>query len=75
MAAKTARVVELLLTIEYDDVLALLNDPKREARITGTVLAPELSPHPLTVTAGASPSLTRTRRSRRPGACATGCTC
>src|ERR1700722_17381601 len=44
--------VDLLLTIEYDDAQAMLNDPKREARITGTVLAPELSPHPLAVTQG-----------------------
>ena len=44
--------VDLQLTIEYDDVQAVLDDPKREARITGTVLAPELSPHPLTVTEG-----------------------
>jgi len=45
-------LVEILVTIDYDDVLALLNDPEREARISGTVLAPELSPHRLTVTAG-----------------------
>ncbi len=38
--------VDLQLTIDYDDVQAVLDDPKREARITGTVLAPELSPHP-----------------------------
>ena len=29
-----------------------LDDPKREARVTGTVLAPELSARPLTVTEG-----------------------
>jgi cholesterol oxidase len=44
--------VEFLLTIEYDDLQAVLNDPGHEARITGTVLAPELSPHRLTVTEG-----------------------
>ncbi len=44
--------VDLLLTIEYDDIQAVLDDPEREARITGTVLAPELSPRPLTVTEG-----------------------
>jgi len=44
--------VDLYLTIEYDDVQAVLDDPKREARITGTVVAPELSPNPLTVTDG-----------------------
>ena len=45
-------LVEILLTIGYDDVQAVLNDPQREARISGTVLAPELSPHRLTVTQG-----------------------
>jgi cholesterol oxidase len=49
--AEGARV-EFLLTIEYDDVQAVLNDPRHEARISGTVLAPELSPHQLTVTDG-----------------------
>ena len=44
--------VDLLLTIEYDDIQAVLDDPEREARISGTVLAPELSPRPLTVTEG-----------------------
>ena len=44
--------VDLLLTIDYDDVQAVLDDPKREARITGTVLAPELSARPLIVTEG-----------------------
>ena len=44
--------VDLELTIEYDDVQAMLDDPKREARITGTVLAAELSPNPLTVKEG-----------------------
>jgi cholesterol oxidase len=44
--------VDLELTIEYDDIQAALDDPRREARITGTVLAPELSSHPLTVTEG-----------------------
>jgi len=44
--------VELQLTISYDDVDAVLDDPRREARISGSVLAPELSPHPLTVTEG-----------------------
>ena len=46
--------VDLYLTIQYDDVQAMLDDPKREARITGTVLAPELSTRPLTVTEGSS---------------------
>ncbi len=44
--------VDLLITIEYDDFGAVLIDPAREAGITGTVLAPRLSPHPLTVTEG-----------------------
>jgi cholesterol oxidase len=47
-----AAPVELLITIAYDDVKAMLKDPKQEARISGTVLAPELSPHRLTVTKG-----------------------
>ena len=44
--------VDLEVTIEYDDVQAVLNDPKSAAKITGTVLAPELSALPLTVTEG-----------------------
>jgi cholesterol oxidase len=44
--------VDLFLTIGYDDIQAVLDDPKREARITGTVLAPELSTRPLIVTEG-----------------------
>jgi cholesterol oxidase len=44
--------VELLISIEYDDFAAVLDDPAREARITGTVLAPQLSPHRLTVADG-----------------------
>jgi len=46
--------VDLQLTIHYDDVQAMLDDPKREATITGTVLAPELSARPLTVTEGST---------------------
>ena len=44
--------VDLLIAIEYDDIGAALNDPAREARISGTVLAPQLSPHRLNVTEG-----------------------
>jgi cholesterol oxidase len=44
--------VDLLLTIEYDDMQAVVIDSKREARITGTVLAPELSTRPLIVAEG-----------------------
>ncbi|HTU75832.1 MAG TPA: GMC oxidoreductase [Trebonia sp.] len=45
-------LVEVLLTIDYDDVEAMLSDPARPAAIAGTVLAPELSPHRMTVTRG-----------------------
>jgi cholesterol oxidase len=45
-------LVEVLLTIDYDDIQAVLNDPTRPAAIVGTVLAPELSPHRMTVTQG-----------------------
>ena len=45
-------LVEVLLTIDYDDIQAVLKDPARPAAITGTVLAPELSPHRMTVTQG-----------------------
>jgi len=45
-------LVELLLTVDYDDVRVVLEDPIRVARISGTVLAPELSPHRLTITDG-----------------------
>jgi cholesterol oxidase len=44
--------VELRLTIGWDDIHAVLEDPKREARISGTVVASELSPQSLTVTEG-----------------------
>lgn len=46
-------IIEFFLTIEYDDVQALLGDPGRAARVSGTVLAPELSAHRLIVTRGA----------------------
>ena len=49
--ADNARV-ELLITIEYDDIQAALDDPARAASISGTVLAPALSPHRLTVAEG-----------------------
>ena len=45
-------LVELRLTIDYDDVQALLDAPSKEASISGTMLAPELSPHRLTITDG-----------------------
>jgi cholesterol oxidase len=44
--------VDLLITLEYDDFCAVLEDPRREARISGTVLAPQLSTRRLTVTEG-----------------------
>jgi cholesterol oxidase len=44
--------VELRLTIEWDDIHAVLDDPEREGRISGEVIAPDLSPRPLTVTEG-----------------------
>jgi cholesterol oxidase len=44
--------VDLLISIEYDDIQAALNDPAREAQITGTVVAPALSAHGLTVVEG-----------------------
>ena len=49
--ADNARV-DLLISIEYDDIQAALDDPAREARITGTVVAPALSARRLTVTEG-----------------------
>ena len=45
-------LVEALLTIDYDDLEAVLNDPARPAAIAGTVLAPELSPHRMKVRQG-----------------------
>jgi cholesterol oxidase len=45
-------LIELRLTIDYPDVQAMLHAPSREASISGTMLAPELSPHRLTVTDG-----------------------
>jgi cholesterol oxidase len=45
-------LVEVLLTIDYADVEAVLKDPGYPAAVSGTVLAPELSPHRLTVTRG-----------------------
>jgi len=40
------------LTIVSEDVDAMVNDPKHEARMVGSVSAPALSPRPLTVTNG-----------------------
>jgi cholesterol oxidase len=45
-------LVTLCLTIDYDDVQALLIDTTQEARISGTAIAPELSPHRLTIEEG-----------------------
>jgi cholesterol oxidase len=44
--------VEILLTIAYQDVQAVLNDPRYQAAISGTVLASELSPHRMTISDG-----------------------
>src|SRR5262249_14186711 len=52
-------LVQILVTIDYDDVLALLNNPGQSAKISGTVFAPQLSPHRLTVTAGRFTLLSR----------------
>jgi cholesterol oxidase len=46
-------MIEFFLTIVYDDVRAVLGDTRHDAKISGTVLAPELSPHRLIVTSGA----------------------
>jgi len=43
---------ELFLTISYDDVRAVLTDPTLAARISGTVIAPELSRRRMTVVDG-----------------------
>jgi len=45
-------LVKVHLTVAYEDVQAVLSDPRCEAAISGTVLAPELSPHRMTVTEG-----------------------
>jgi cholesterol oxidase len=45
-------LAELLLTIHYDDVQAVLAVPNQEAMISGTLLMPELSSHRLIVTDG-----------------------
>jgi cholesterol oxidase len=45
-------LVQVLLTIAYEDIQAVLNDPGCHAAISGTVLAPEISPHRMTVTQG-----------------------
>jgi cholesterol oxidase len=43
---------ELFLTIAYDDVRAVLTDPTVPARISGTVMAPEISRRRMTVVDG-----------------------
>jgi cholesterol oxidase len=43
---------EFVLTIEIDDLPALLADPSTPGRMSGTVIAPALSPHRLRVTDG-----------------------
>jgi cholesterol oxidase len=45
-------LAEALLTIDYEDVQAVLNDPACQAAVSGTVLASGLSPHRMEVTRG-----------------------
>src|SRR4029434_1611923 len=45
-------VCEVALTIEIDDLPALLADPATPGRLSGTVIAPALSPHRLRVADG-----------------------
>jgi len=44
--------LQFTLTIRGDDVNKMLSEPGHEARMAGTVLAPKLSPNPLTVADG-----------------------
>jgi cholesterol oxidase len=50
--AGAANPFQFTLTIESDDLDAMLTDAKHEAAISGTVTAPALAPAPLTVTRG-----------------------
>jgi cholesterol oxidase len=45
-------VIEFVLTIDYEDLSAVLKDRAHVARTSGTLIAPELSPHRLTVEHG-----------------------
>jgi pimeloyl-ACP methyl ester carboxylesterase len=45
-------LIEFVLTIRYEDLQAVLMSPAHTARLSGTVVAPELSPHRLTVEGG-----------------------
>jgi cholesterol oxidase len=44
--------IEFVLTLATDNLDAVLADPEHTAKIVGTVKAPTLSPHPLTVNSG-----------------------
>ena len=48
----TGNTFQFTLTIRGDDVNRMLSEPGHEARMAGTVLAPELSAKPLTVDGG-----------------------
>ncbi|WNG37318.1 choline dehydrogenase [Archangium violaceum] len=50
--AQEGSTFEFVLTIVSNDVDKLIDEPEHEARMMGTVNAPALSPHPLTVTDG-----------------------
>jgi cholesterol oxidase len=43
---------QFILTIQSDDLRGMIDDPQHPARMVGTVLAPALSPDPLTVSEG-----------------------
>ncbi|SET19182.1 GMC family oxidoreductase N-terminal domain-containing protein [Stigmatella erecta] len=47
-----ASTFRFIITVLVPDVSALLEDPEHATRVTGCVLAPGLSPRPLTVTQG-----------------------
>jgi cholesterol oxidase len=52
LGKEAANSLEFTLTIRGDDVDVLVKEPGHDARMSGTVLAPALSPHPLIVTDG-----------------------
>lgn len=50
--ARDGETLELTLTIDIPDLDQMLEDPAHPATLTGTAIAPGLSPHTLTVTEG-----------------------
>ncbi|MGH2552303.1 MAG: GMC oxidoreductase, partial [Chitinophagaceae bacterium] len=44
--------IDFILVVDNDDIDTFVNSPSHGARLLGTVIAPALSPHPLTVTEG-----------------------